>query len=83
MRKMGRDYLKLMFEYSMRQGKLESKMTERQKEIIRIALRILVVDLANFRTETKNLEMGLTGKIDGRFDALEEKELHEIIDLLN
>ena len=68
---------------TVHEGGETPQMTERQKEIIRIALRILVVDLANFRTETKNIEMSLTGKIDGSFDALEEKELHEIIDLLN
>ena len=68
---------------TVHEGGETPQMTERQKEIIRIALRILVVDLANFRTETKNIEMSLTGKIDGSFDALEEKELHEILDLLN
>ena len=82
-RKVLRDAFGDRYMQTVHEGGETPQMTERQKEIIRIALRILVVDLANFRTETKNIEMSLTGKIDGSFDALEEKELHEIIDLLN
>ena len=52
-------------------------MTERQNEIIRLALRLVISDLANIKAETEYNEF------DGGFSSIQEEELHDILTLLD
>ena len=62
---------------TVHEGGETPQMTGRQKEIIRIALRLLVSNLANIKAEVDYDEF------DDSFRTIEEEELHGIIDLLN
>ena len=57
---------------TVHEGGETAQMTERQKEITRIALRIMAKDLASIMAE-----------FDVGFTAIQEEEISEIIDLLN
>ena len=57
---------------TVHEGGETPQMTERQKEIIRIALRIMAGDLASIMAE-----------FDVGFTAIKEEEISGIIDLLN
>ena len=71
-RKVLRDAFGDRYMRTVHEGGETPQMTERQKEITRIALRIMAKDLASIMAE-----------FDVGFTAIQEEEISEIIDLLN